>query len=84
MVNSVAELVLDGMVPLGRENLATGQLADVEAVEGRAAFGANLRRGDVQGQLSQSLRDSVEQADAVLGLDFDKRAGFGGLVVEPD
>ena len=80
----MAELVLDGVVAFGREDLAAAQLADVEAVDGRAAFGANLGGGDVQGQLGQRLGDGVEQADAVFGLDLDEGAGLGGVVVEAD
>ena len=82
--DGVAEAAFDGAVAFGLEDLAAAQLADVEAVDGRAAFGADLRGGDVQGQLGQRLRDGVEQADAVLGLDLDEGAGVGGVVVEAD
>ena len=68
----------------GGQDFAADQLADVEAVEGGAAFGANLGGGDVQGQLGQGLGNGVEQADAVFGLDFDQGAGLGGVVVEAD
>ncbi len=83
-VDGVAEAAFDGAVPFGREDLVAVQLADVEAVEGRAALGADLGGGDVQGQLGERLRDGVEQADAVLGLDLDEGAGVGGVVVEAD
>jgi len=43
LVDGLAELVLDGVLPLGREDLSPDQLADVKAVDGGAAFGANLR-----------------------------------------
>src|ERR1035437_9840797 len=83
-VNGLAELAFDGAVSFGLDHLAAGQFAHVEVVQGGSAFGANLRGGDVQGELGQGLRDRVEQADAVFGLNLDESAGFGSFVVEAD
>src|ERR1039458_5181168 len=82
--DGLAEPAFDGAVPFGLDHLAAGQFAHVEVVQGGSAFGANLRGGDVQGKLGQGLRDGVEQADAVFGLNLDESAGFGSFVVEAD
>src|ERR1035438_1853618 len=84
LVDGVAELVLDGVVAFRGQYLAARQLADIEAVNGGASLGANLGGGDVHGQLGERLRNGVEQADAVFGLDFEERAGLGDFVVEVD
>ena len=55
---------------------------DVENINGRALFRADLRGGNVQLQRGERFRDGVEQADAILGFNFDDGAGFGRLVVE--
>src|ERR1035438_2873766 len=83
-MDGAAEPLCDGLLAVGLEDFGAGQLADVKAVYGGAAFGADLGGGDVQGELGQRLGDDVEEADAVFGFDLDDGAGFGGVVVEAD
>jgi len=58
------------------------QALHVEGVNGRTLFGADARRGNVQLQLGQCLRNRVKQADAVFGFDFNQRACVRRFVVK--
>ena len=74
--------MLNGPLSFRGKNLAATQLPDVEAVDDRPTFGADLGAANIQGQFGQGLGDRIKQADTVFGFDLNDGAGVGGIVVE--
>lgn len=68
----------------GVSNFFTLCVFYIEAVDGRASFGADFGKREVEFKLCQDGGDKVKQADAVFGVDVDDGSAFGGMIVEVD
>ena len=61
---------LNAPMPFRSENFFPIGLAQIERINCGAFFGGDFRGGNVQIKLGESLRDHVEEADAVLAVDY--------------
>src|SRR5438093_12515725 len=83
-MNRVAQFALERALPLWRQNLCPLQLTKIKAVDRSSFLSANFCGRDINIQLTQCLRNGVEQPEAVFGFDFEQRAAFGNLIIEVD